>query len=117
MLDCSTVPGKSGIKISVKVPLLKPGQISGRISDLAGYRISGQISGKAYPVSGRIPDIKKWPDIRHIPNFQLCFYKWLLLLLLLLLLESLVVVLVLLVVLLLLAVLLVVVLLLEAPTD
>jgi len=32
--------------------------ISGRISGLAGYRISG----KAYPVSGRIPDLKKWPD-------------------------------------------------------
>ena len=32
----------------------------------AGYRISG----KAYRVSARIPDIKKLPDIRHVPNFE-----------------------------------------------
>ena len=50
------------------------GRISGRISGLAGYRISGRISGNAYPVSGRIPDIKKWPDIRHIPSFQWFFW-------------------------------------------
>jgi len=30
----------------------------------AGYRISGRIFGKAYPVSGRIQYFKKWPDIR-----------------------------------------------------
>ena len=33
------------------------GQKSGRLSGSAGYRISG-----------RIPDIKKWPDFRHIPS-------------------------------------------------
>jgi len=42
--------------------------ISGRISGLAEYRISG----RAYPVSGRIPDIKKWPDIR--PDIRLAGY-------------------------------------------
>jgi len=48
----------------------RSGLISGRISGLAGYRISGRISGKSYPVSGRIPEIKKWPDIRHIPSIH-----------------------------------------------
>jgi len=33
----------------------RSGLISGRISGLAGYRISG----RAYPVSGRIPDIRQ----------------------------------------------------------
>jgi len=39
--------------------------------------ISGLISGKAYPVSGRMPD-KKWPDIHHIPRFGIttgCTWK------------------------------------------
>jgi len=52
--------------------ILISGRISGRISGLAGYRISGRISGRAYPVSGRIPDIKKWPDIR--PDIRLAGY-------------------------------------------
>ena len=47
-------------------------EISGRISGLAGYRISGN----AYPVSGRIPDIKKWPDIRHIPTVYHTFLTY-----------------------------------------
>jgi len=51
----------SGLIPQIKMFLANlSGVIYGRISGLAGYRISGN----AYPVSGRIPDIKKWPDIR-----------------------------------------------------
>jgi hypothetical protein len=35
------------------------GRTSGRISGYFQYSVSGQISGKSNPVSGRMPDIKK----------------------------------------------------------
>jgi len=48
------------------------GRISGRLSGLAGYQISGRIYGRAYPVSCRTLDIKKRPDIR--PDIRLAGY-------------------------------------------
>jgi hypothetical protein len=47
----------------------------GRISGYFQYPVSGHISGKTNPVSGRIPDIKKGRvirlDIRCIPSHNL----------------------------------------------